>query len=143
MWESHCSMRDNFGSSCSQVERIMSMIQNIPGVYGARIVGRDFGTIVLVLVHRHAVKTMVNALRSGDQCQEYQVVKPSSGSGILYADTNEQLLPIVSNKKRLRKSHRNNLFVGDYNDYHQQYDTIYGIRGEKTFTPVKETYTKY
>lgn len=50
MWESYYSMRDNFGSSCVKIEHIMKAIKNIQGIYGARIVGRGSGGVVLVLV---------------------------------------------------------------------------------------------
>lgn len=50
MWETHCSVRDNFGLSSPQIEYMIALIQNIRGVYGARIIGQGYSGLLLVLV---------------------------------------------------------------------------------------------
>lgn len=56
LYSSHNSLRDLFQISSPQVDRIISLTRQIPGCYGARLIGDGSGTSVVILVTDPNVK---------------------------------------------------------------------------------------
>jgi galactokinase len=50
--QSHASMRDDFEVSVAPVDLLVSLAQDDPDIYGARMTGGGFGGSVVVLAHR-------------------------------------------------------------------------------------------
>jgi galactokinase len=56
LYSSHNSLRDLFRISSPEVDRIISLTRQIPGCYGARLIGDGSGTSVVILVADPNVK---------------------------------------------------------------------------------------
>jgi galactokinase len=57
MDEAHASMRDDYGASCPQVDKLVDIVRQQPGVLGARITGAGWGGGVVALARRgHAAE---------------------------------------------------------------------------------------
>ncbi|MHA1269595.1 MAG: galactokinase [Candidatus Helarchaeota archaeon] len=50
MKESHISLRDNYEVSCKELDIIFKILNNLEGVYGARMTGAGFGGCVVALI---------------------------------------------------------------------------------------------
>lgn len=61
--QSHDSLRDLYGVSTSEVERLREIIRADPNVYGARLMGGGFGGNVLALTHEENVSTLIEAVQ--------------------------------------------------------------------------------
>lgn len=59
---SHQSLRDDFAVSCSEVDQLVALAQQQPGVYGARMTGGGFGGSVVAMVQPGSVDTISKAL---------------------------------------------------------------------------------
>ena len=55
MAESHVSMRDDFEISCREVDAMVDIAAQVPGVFGARMTGGGFGGCTISLVEAGAV----------------------------------------------------------------------------------------
>ncbi len=62
--QSHESLRDLYGVSTSEVERLVEIIRADPNVYGARLMGGGFGGNVLALTHEQNVSTLIEAVQA-------------------------------------------------------------------------------
>lgn len=62
--QSHASLRDLYGVSTSEVERLIEIIRADPNVYGARLMGGGFGGNVLTLTHEDNVSTLIEAVQA-------------------------------------------------------------------------------
>lgn len=60
---SHQSLRDDYEVSCAVVDELVSALEGIEGVLGARMVGGGTGGMVLALVERGAVPGLPQTLR--------------------------------------------------------------------------------
>ncbi len=60
---SHQSLRDDYEVSCPQVDELVSALQEIDGVWGARMVGGGSGGMVLALIESAAVAGLQATLR--------------------------------------------------------------------------------
>jgi galactokinase len=60
--ESHASMRDDYEVSVPAVDRLVSIAQTEPHVYGARLTGGGFGGSVVALVERGAAASVAAAV---------------------------------------------------------------------------------
>lgn len=56
MNESHVSMKDDFEISCSEIDQLVEMSQNFPGVAGARLTGAGFGGCTVAIVESAQVQ---------------------------------------------------------------------------------------
>jgi len=65
---SHVSMRDDFEISCAEVDTLVAIAQELPGVYGSRMTGGGFGGCTVSLVKTEAAQdiaaTMARAYRA-------------------------------------------------------------------------------
>ena len=57
MNESHESMRDDFEISCSEIDALVEMSQNFPGVAGARLTGAGFGGCTVAIIETKQVQS--------------------------------------------------------------------------------------
>jgi galactokinase len=66
LYASHASLRDDYAVSCPELDAVVEIAANVPGVVGARMMGAGFGGSVLILVQREAWPRLEQAL-----AQEY------------------------------------------------------------------------
>ncbi len=59
---SHQSLRDDFAVSCTQVDQLVAIAQQQPGVYGARMTGGGFGGSVVAMVKPAEVDAISQAI---------------------------------------------------------------------------------
>lgn len=65
MNESHASLRDDYEVSCEELDTLVELATECPGVWGARMTGGGFGGCVVALAERDAVQGLTSALKSG------------------------------------------------------------------------------
>ena len=65
MHESHASLRDDFEVSCPEVDRLVELATDFPGVYGSRMTGGGFGGCTVSLVEAGAVASFAAHLKQG------------------------------------------------------------------------------
>jgi galactokinase len=87
MNQSHVSLRDDYNVSCAELDILVKLASNSPGVYGSRMTGGGFGGCTISLVatehieefkrtiaeeYRHATKFTpdVYSFRASDGVQE-------------------------------------------------------------------------
>jgi galactokinase len=57
MTESHESLRDDYKVSCTELDLLVSLASDCPGVYGSRMTGGGFGGCTITLVRSEAVES--------------------------------------------------------------------------------------
>src|SRR5579883_1452018 len=62
LYESHASLRDDYEVSCAELDAIVEIARQTPGVFGARLTGAGFGGCALALVRDDAVEAFSAAL---------------------------------------------------------------------------------
>lgn len=88
MTQSHTSMRDDYEISCPELDYLVELALQVPGVYGSRMTGGGFGGCTVTLVKRSSLKQLEELLkkkyfeRFGFQCECYETT-PSAGAGLL------------------------------------------------------------
>ena len=55
MADSHRSLRDDYDVSCPELDLLVELADDLPGVFGARMTGAGFGGCTVNLVHTEAV----------------------------------------------------------------------------------------
>ena len=90
MRESHRSLRDDFEVSAPELDLMVDLASNRPGVYGSRMTGGGFGGSTVTLVDAVKCDEVVSALRSGylnatGRQPEVIVCIPSDGAGEVLA----------------------------------------------------------
>ena len=65
MYESHRSLQTDFEVSCTELDTMVEIARELPGVYGARMTGGGFGGCTVNLVAADAVEGVVSRLRAG------------------------------------------------------------------------------
>jgi galactokinase len=97
MNESHTSMRDNYEVSCEEVDILVDIAQNFPGVYGSRLTGGGFGGCTVTLVAEESAEELMEHMKSeyktstGIDCPCF-VTRPARGAHLVSV---EDLKPIV------------------------------------------------
>lgn len=89
---SHASLKDDFEVSCAEVDKLVSLADDIPSasaVYGARMTGGGFGGCIVALVKSDSVeqvaKEMIEAYRKELGIETtYLVTRPGEGARVLY-----------------------------------------------------------
>jgi galactokinase len=69
MGESHRSLRDNYEVSCPELDRLVEIAENQPGVLGARMTGGGFGGCTVNLVEGSGISSFRESIIG-----EYQAV---------------------------------------------------------------------
>lgn len=85
MNESHISQRDDYEVSCKEIDLLVELAWEVPGVIGSRITGGGFGGCTVSIVKRDAVDTFIETLGSGYRKQtgceaEFYVVDIGDGA---------------------------------------------------------------
>lgn len=77
MFESHESSRVNFENSTPELDALVAIAKEVPGILGSRLTGGGFGGATISLVRREAAKDACEAItaayeeRTGNVCQTY------------------------------------------------------------------------
>ncbi|HQP99089.1 MAG TPA: galactokinase [bacterium] len=88
MVESHQSLRDNYEVSCPELDLLVDLAMECPGVAGSRMTGAGFGGCTVSLVERSAIEefranmTSRYATKTGRE-PEIHVTRPGSGAAIV------------------------------------------------------------
>ena len=88
MYESHQSLRDNYGVSCDELDALVEIARGVPGVYGARMTGGGFGGSIVALVPSQAVKALEAAIdrqypERTNRISTYFVTVPGAGAHVI------------------------------------------------------------
>lgn len=65
MSESHASLRDDFEVSCAELDTLVELAMECPGVWGARMTGGGFGGCIVALAERDAAENLTAHLKRG------------------------------------------------------------------------------
>jgi galactokinase len=88
-YASQASMRDLFGISSPELDALVAIARDIPGVYGARLTGAGFGGCTINLVRHDAVAALREAVlrdyppQTGLTARVFEVV-PSRGAAVIH-----------------------------------------------------------
>ena len=92
MTQSHASLSADFEVSCAELDLLVELALQVPGVYGSRMTGGGFGGCTVTLVKKSALATLRAHIQSHYKkqttldCEFYETV-PSAGAGVI--DLNE------------------------------------------------------
>ena len=62
LWQSHAGLRDEYEVSCVELDTLVEIAQQVPGVLGARMLGGGFGGCTINLVRNEAVEALRQAV---------------------------------------------------------------------------------
>ncbi|BAM81298.1 galactokinase [Cyanidioschyzon merolae strain 10D] len=85
MYESHESLRTNYQVSCDEIDALVEIARQVPGVYGSRMTGGGFGGCTVTLVRADAVAMLLERIealypkRTGKHPTSF-ISKPGPGS---------------------------------------------------------------
>lgn len=88
MTQSHNSLRDDYEVSCKELDTLVEIALETPGVLGSRMTGGGFGGCTVTLVMRDSVDLLETVLKeeyrkaTGIECVTYRVL-PADGAGSL------------------------------------------------------------
>ena len=97
---SHASMRDDYEVSCEEIDILVDIAQNFPGVYGSRLTGGGFGGCTVTLVAEDRAEDLMTHIKSeykaktGIDCPSF-VTRPARGAHLLSTD---DFKPIVQDE---------------------------------------------
>ncbi|XP_069608142.1 galactokinase [Ranitomeya imitator] len=84
MVESHNSLRDDYEVSCPELDELVSIAVEIPGVYGSRMTGGGFGGCTVTLLETSVADRTKQQIKEKFQgSPSFYITKPSAGSGVL------------------------------------------------------------
>lgn len=85
MTESHISLKEDYEVSCGELDLLVDLALQVPGVYGSRMTGGGFGGCIVTLVDRNSAPTLKKFITdkylelTGNHCDCY-IAKPSPGA---------------------------------------------------------------
>ena len=88
---SHISMRDDYETSCEEVDILVDLAQKCEGVYGSRLTGGGFGGCTVTLVAKDKAAGLLEYLRkeyqakTGKDCAPFETL-PGPGARLLGVD---------------------------------------------------------
>jgi len=62
LWLSHAGLRDGYEVSCAELDTLVEIARQVPGVLGARMMGGGFGGCTINLVRTESVETLRQAV---------------------------------------------------------------------------------
>ncbi len=75
LWQSHEGLRDEYEVSCAELDALVEIARQVPGVLGARMMGGGFGGCTINLVRNEAVEQLrrrsMNNTRLVPGCRRY------------------------------------------------------------------------
>lgn len=63
MFDSHASLKDDYEVSCAELDALVDIARQVPGVYGARMTGGGFGGCAIALVNSDAEQSLRTAVK--------------------------------------------------------------------------------
>eukprot|EP00531_Pseudo-nitzschia_arenysensis_P003784 CAMPEP_0116144138 /NCGR_PEP_ID=MMETSP0329-20121206/15832_1 /TAXON_ID=697910 /ORGANISM="Pseudo-nitzschia arenysensis, Strain B593" /LENGTH=509 /DNA_ID=CAMNT_0003639521 /DNA_START=18 /DNA_END=1547 /DNA_ORIENTATION=- len=94
---SHASMRDDYEVSCEEVDVLVEIAQEFPGVYGSRLTGGGFGGCTVTLVAEDRAEELMEHIKSeykartGIDCPCF-VTRPARGAHLLSTKDHEPMV---------------------------------------------------
>lgn len=64
LWETHAGLRDEYEVSCVELDTLIEIAHQVPGVLGARMLGGGFGGSTINLVRNEAVEALRHAVNN-------------------------------------------------------------------------------
>jgi len=58
LWQGHAGLRDEYEVSCAELDALVEIACQVPGVFGARMMGGGFGGCTINLVRNDAVESL-------------------------------------------------------------------------------------
>ncbi len=88
MLDSHKSLRDDYEVSCKELDLLVDLAMECPGVYGSRMTGAGFGGCTVSLVDKERVTEFKNRvvegyLRETGRDSEITVTRPGPGAAVV------------------------------------------------------------
>ena len=74
MADSHRSLRDDYDVSCPELDLLVELADDLPGVFGARMTGAGFGGCTVNLVHTEALNEF--HFRIGEGYEQRTGIRP-------------------------------------------------------------------
>lgn len=68
LWQGHLGLRDDYEVSCVELDTLVEIAHQVPGVLGARMMGGGFGGCTINLVYNHALEALRQAVE-----EQYQM----------------------------------------------------------------------
>ncbi|NLE60841.1 MAG: galactokinase, partial [Planctomycetes bacterium] len=62
MYDSHASLKDDYEVSCTELDALVDIARQVPGVYGARMTGGGFGGCAIALVESGSEQALRSAI---------------------------------------------------------------------------------
>lgn len=89
MNESHRSLRDDYEVSCPELDAVVEIAWQTPGVYGARMTGGGFGGCAIALVEETAVESLRRAIHERydhrfDKPILFYTTRASAGASVVH-----------------------------------------------------------
>jgi galactokinase len=91
LWQSHAGLRDEYEVSCVELDTLVEIAHQVPGVLGARMLGGGFGGCTINLVRNEAVEPLSRAVeeqypaRTGRQAS-IEICKAAGGPGSAWVE---------------------------------------------------------
>lgn len=63
LWKSHVGLRDEYDVSCAELDLLVEIAGQVPGVLGARMLGGGFGGCTVNLVRKEAIEVLREAVQ--------------------------------------------------------------------------------
>ncbi|HET8913033.1 MAG TPA: galactokinase [Ktedonobacteraceae bacterium] len=88
LWRSHAGLRDEYEVSCMELDTLVEIASQVPGVLGARMLGGGFGGCTVNIVRNEALESLRQAVeaqyeaRTGRQAV-IDVCRPAGGPGYM------------------------------------------------------------
>ena len=73
MNESHSSMKDDYETSCEEIDILQELAKNFDGVYGSRLTGGGFGGCTVTLVKKNKARELMYHLRR-EYKEKYDII---------------------------------------------------------------------
>ena len=88
MNQSHVSLRDDYEVSCKEIDLLVDLSWNTPGVIGSRITGGGFGGCTVSIVENSAVNDFISQVGTNYQKEtglkpDFYVVETGNGATAL------------------------------------------------------------
>jgi galactokinase len=89
LWQGHAGLRDEYEVSCTELDTLVEIARQVPGVLGVRMMGGGFGGCTINLVHNDAVEPLrqlveqVYPQRSG-RTASIDICRAAAGPGYKY-----------------------------------------------------------
>lgn len=86
LWASHAGLRDDYEVSCFELDTLVDIAKQVPGVLGARMLGGGFGGCTINLVRNQSIDALHQAIKNEYPARtnlqaSFDVCKASGGPG--------------------------------------------------------------